>query len=101
MAAYSDQHYFFYYDGGYGGWTGEGGSSHEDDNSGIQRDVTQSDIDRIKALIDGSTAMPDIDQKAAEMIMEEVQNYFAGDKPLDETVKVIQSRVGIYLAEKQ
>ena len=35
------------------------------------------------------------------MIMEEVQNYFAGDKPLDETVKVIQSRVGIYLAEKQ
>ena len=101
MAAYSDQHYFFYYDGGYSGWSGEGGSSHEDDNSGIQRDVTQSDIDRIKALIDGSTAMPDIDQKAAEMIMEEVQNYFAGDKPLDETVKVIQSRVGIYLAEKQ
>ena len=101
MAAYSDTHYFFYYDGGYSGWTGEGGSSHEDDNSGIQRDVTQSDIDRIKALIDGSTAMPDIDQKAAEMIMEEVQNYFAGDKPLDETVKVIQSRVGIYLAEKQ
>lgn len=101
MAAYSDTHYFFYYDGGYGGWSGEGGSSHEDDNSGIQRDVTQSDIDRIKALIDGSTAMPDIDQKAAEMIMEEVQNYFAGDKPLDETVKVIQSRVGIYLAEKQ
>ena len=101
MAAYSDQHYFFYYDGGYSGWSGEGGSSHEDDNSGIQRDVTQADIDRIKALIDGSTAMPDIDQKAAEMIMEEVQNYFAGDKPLDETVKVIQSRVGIYLAEKQ
>ena len=101
MAAYSDTHYFFYYDGGYSGWSGEGGSSHEDDNSGIQRDVTQSDIDRIKALIDGSTAMPDIDQKAAEMIMEEVQNYFAGDKPLDETVKVIQSRVGIYLAEKQ
>ena len=101
MAAYSDTHYFFYYDGDYSGWTGEGGSSHEDDNSGIQRDVTQSDIDRIKALIDGSTAMPDIDQKAAEMIMEEVQNYFAGDKPLDETVKVIQSRVGIYLAEKQ
>lgn len=101
MASYSDQHYFFYYDGGYSGWSGEGGSSHEDDNSGIQRDVTQSDIDRIKALIDGSTAMPDIDQKAAEMIMEEVQNYFAGDKPLDETVKVIQSRVGIYLAEKQ
>ncbi len=101
MAAYSDQHYFFYYDGGYSGWSGEGGSSHEDDNSGIQRDVTQADIDRIKALIDGATAMPDIDQKAAEMIMEEVQNYFAGDKPLHETVKVIQSRVGIYLAEKQ
>ena len=101
MDAYGEMHYFFYYDGGYSGWTGEGGSSREDENSGIQRDVTQADIDRIKALIDGSTAMPDIDQKAAEMIMEEVQNYFAGDKPLDETVKVIQSRVGIYLAEKQ
>ena len=35
------------------------------------------------------------------MIMEEVQVYFAGDKSLDETVKIIQSRVGIYLAEKQ
>ena len=101
MDAYSDQHYFFYYDGGYSGWSGEGGSGREDENSGIQRDVTQADIDRIKSLIDGATAMPDIDQKATEMIMEEVQNYFAGDKPLDETVKVIQSRVGIYLAEKQ
>ncbi len=101
MDAYGEMHYFFYYDGGYSGWTGEGGSSREDENSGVQRDVTQADIDKIKALIDGSTAMPDIDQKAAEMIMEEVQNYFAGDKPLDETVKVIQSRVGIYLAEKQ
>lgn len=103
MDAYSQMHYFFYYDGGYSGWSGgeDVGSSREDDNSGIQRDVTQADIDRIKALIDGATATPDIDQKAAEMIMEEVQNYFAGDKPLDETVKVIQSRVGIYLAEKQ
>ena len=63
--------------------------------------MTQADIDRVLSLIDGASAMPDIDQKAAEMIMEEVQNYFAGDKPLDETVKVIQSRVGIYLAEKQ
>ena len=53
------------------------------------------------SLIDGASAMPDIDQKAAEMIMEEVQVYFAGDKSLDETVKIIQNRVGIYLAEKQ
>ena len=102
MSAYADQHFFFYYDGGYSGWSGDGGSQgYTGDKSGVLRDVTQADIDRVLSLIDGASAMPDIDQKAAEMIMEEVQVYFAGDKSLDETVKIIQSRVGIYLAEKQ
>ena len=102
MSAYADQHFFFYYDGGYSGWSGEDRyQGYTGDKSGVLRDVTQADIDRVLSLIDGASAMPDIDQKAAEMIMEEVQVYFAGDKSLDETVKIIQSRVGIYLAEKQ
>ena len=102
MSAYADQHFFFSYDGGYSGWSGDSGSQgYTGDKSGVLRDVTQADIDRVLSLIDGASAMPDIDQKAAEMIMEEVQVYFAGDKSLDETVKIIQSRVGIYLAEKQ
>ena len=102
MSAYADQHFFFYYDGGYSGWSGKDSyQGYTGDKSGVLRDVTQADIDRVLSLIDGASAMPDIDQKAAEMIMEEVQVYFAGDKSLDETVKIIQSRVGIYLAEKQ
>lgn len=34
-----------------------------------------------------------------EMILEETNAYFAGDKTADETAKVLQSRVGIYVSE--
>jgi len=33
------------------------------------------------------------------MIFEETNAYFAGDKTADETAKVLQSRVGIYVSE--
>ena len=33
------------------------------------------------------------------MILEETDTYFAGDKELDETVKLIQNRVQLYLDE--
>ena len=33
------------------------------------------------------------------MILEETDAYFAGDKELDETVKLIQNRVQLYLDE--
>lgn len=35
-----------------------------------------------------------------EMILEETNAYFAGDKTADETAKVLQSRVGIYVSEQ-
>ena len=34
-----------------------------------------------------------------EMILEETNAYFAGDKTAEETAKVLQSRVGIYVSE--
>ena len=40
------------------------------------------------------------DASLREIILSSAQPYFAGDKSLEETVAQIQSRAGMYMAEK-
>ena len=95
-----DQHFFFQYNGGYSSWSGDREDNYlEDRTDGVLRDVTTADIEAIETLIMGAQAGLDTESKVLEIIGEEAEMYFAGDKTLDETAKVIQSRVGIYIAE--
>ena len=50
----------------------------------------------------GSVQSDTVTQKAVyEMFQEEIISYLAGDKSVDETCKVLQNRVMIYLSEHQ
>lgn len=61
--------------------------------------MTRADIDAVYAMIDGIQQTPDPDGKLTSMIMEEAQIYFTGAKSLDETVKVIEDRISLYISE--
>lgn len=57
--------------------------------------------EKLRALIDTQPQFINaVKYRLIEMIKESVQEYFAGDKSLEDTVKLIQSRASIYLAEK-
>ena len=61
---------------------------------------TEEEIDTVKALIDMAVPARNYqDEKVAEIITEEIDAYFLGKKSAEETMKVIQSRVSLYLGE--
>lgn len=57
--------------------------------------------EKLRALIDTQPRFINaVKYRLIEMIGDSAQGYFAGDKSLEDTVKLIQSRASIYLAEK-
>ena len=53
----------------------------------------------MERMLDGAAAIPVYAEKFVELAMEDLQMYFAGEKTLDETIDIIESRVGLYIAE--
>lgn len=51
------------------------------------------------ALLDSSVPQPPRDSVIADIVLEEVAPYFAGDKDIDTVIKLIQNRVQLYLYE--
>ena len=63
--------------------------------------VDSSCRDAFLELVKGASAYPTADMRLLMMIFEEAQIYFAGEKSLDETVKIINDRVSTYLSERK
>jgi ABC-type glycerol-3-phosphate transport system substrate-binding protein len=64
--------------------------------------ATQEQYEKFMALIDASdTTIMGIDTVLQEIIAEETAPYFAGQKPLDDVCKIIQSRAQIYVNEQK
>lgn len=60
---------------------------------------TQDDINKVKEIIESVNYVEIEDSELYDIILEEVQPFYEGQKDIDEVVKILQSRVGIYLAE--
>ena len=67
-------------------------------DAGIQP-ATQEEVDLYLECIKRTKKLSGCDYKIVEIVIEESQKYFAGDKSLDETVKIIQNRVKTYVGE--
>ncbi|MDR1132442.1 MAG: extracellular solute-binding protein [Oscillospiraceae bacterium] len=63
--------------------------------------ITQEEADQIRALIDSVTGTFNYDQSMMELINEEAAYYFAGEKTVDETADIIQSRMTLYINEQR
>lgn len=62
--------------------------------------MTQEQADEILGLINATTAVYGYDESIMGIITDEAAPYFAGEKSLDDTVNMIQSRVNLYVAEQ-
>ena len=95
--------YFFYYSGGEASaFLGDDGSCWLDkltENDGVRARVTDEIIDRCDSLINSAQRQSSASAALTDIIIEEASYYFSGAKTLDETVRIISSRAGIYLAE--
>ena len=68
-------------------------------NGGVFGHMSEEDEAELRAILESVTLTTEYDQEIMALIREDASAYFAGAKSLEETVKVIQSRVSIYVAE--
>lgn len=62
--------------------------------------VTEADTRALIGLISSSTSLLSYDEKANQLIFEETQNFFNGNKTAAETAASIQSRLKAYVGEQ-
>lgn len=62
--------------------------------------ASQEEIDMLKDAMSRANKVIESDYTLYNMIFEEAQPYFKGQKSIDETVKVIQSRMSMYISEQ-
>lgn len=62
--------------------------------------LTDEDGEVLLSLIASVKASADMDSSLYNIVWEEVQAYFAGDKSLEETMKVLQGRMQVAMAER-
>jgi len=62
---------------------------------------SQEEVDLVRNIYENADTTAEYDEKLFELIDDEVQSYFAGQKSADEVASIIQGRVKIYLAESR
>lgn len=63
--------------------------------------LTQEEADQILELINTTTRTMTTDQAITEIVTSETEAYFAGSKSAEETAKMVQSRVSLYVNEQR
>ena len=63
--------------------------------------ATQEEVDRFDYLMNSIDKINLYDRKIYDIAYETASAYFAGDKTLDETVALLQNRVGLYVNENR
>lgn len=61
--------------------------------------ASREQVDAFRALVDSADRPYEYHKEIIDIITEEAEDYFNGRKSLEDTVAVIQSRAGIYVAE--
>ena len=77
-----------------------GGSGVNEEGSISIYAMSQEQADQILDLINATTAVYGYDESILNIISDEAAAYFAGEKSLDDTANMIQSRVNLYVAEQ-
>lgn len=62
--------------------------------------LTQEQADRFCAMLDSAQSSPSFNSTVFEMVQTEAASFFAGERSAEDTAKLIQSKVSLYLAEQ-
>ena len=63
--------------------------------------IDQQSVDALKTFIESVSQVMRYDRSVLDIIKEEASAYYAGKKSADETAKIIQNRVQIYVSENR
>ena len=63
--------------------------------------TTQEEYDQIMELYNSITRISEYDDKIFEIVNEVAASYFNGDKTVEDTANLIQSRVELYVNESK
>lgn len=63
--------------------------------------LTQEDVDAINTVVKSVAHTVTLDQKITAMIDEEAEHFFAGEKDVNKTAEIIQSRMNVYVNEQK
>ncbi len=63
--------------------------------------LTEEHVQRFRDLIDHTTQLYWPEDELANIVWETLGPYFAGDRTLDDTIALLQNRVGLYLNEQK
>ena len=75
------------------------GTSNSDEMIDVYA-MTQAEYDKIMEVINSTTRVMTYDQEVLDIIKDETSAFFEGQKSAEETAKMIQSRVGLYVGEQ-
>lgn len=62
-------------------------------------EASQEDIDAVNSIIENAEPEPFRDETVINIINEEKESYYSGDKTAEEVADIIENRLGIYVAE--
>lgn len=65
------------------------------------RTPTEEEVQLVRELIESASKVQATDSQIREIILEEAQPFFQGQKSVDEVADIIQSRVQLYMNERQ
>ncbi len=98
----SQMYYYFYYDN-VGQWSADTKMISQDEEGvpGVCVQLTQEKIDEVYDFLDHVNVFPYIPSDIKAIVDEEMSVFLGSSKTAEETAEIIQSRVSIYLSEKE
>ena len=63
--------------------------------------MTQAEYDAIMELINSTTKISRYDESVMNIVNEEIEYFFNGDRTAQQTAEYIQSRVNLYVNEQR
>lgn len=63
--------------------------------------MTQTQVEQLTAYIESVRNVSSVNEEVSSIINEELEAFYAGDKTAEETAKLVQNRVRLYLDERQ
>lgn len=102
-----DRHTFYSFSGGTSSWSGDNEYMVVDENgrlngeAGILVDFSQEKLDEFVAWLDtiGTPLQASVPEEITSIINEEITAFTGGARSAEDTAKIIQSRVSLWLAE--
>ena len=92
------------YEDEYGNWVEPIETDSWYTESGLERKTgpaSQEEVDILRDLIEHTGKRAALDAEGAQIILEEAQVYFNGDKSLDKVAEIIQKRMTTYVNEQR